>query len=357
MDPPYGDARGLLKPMKLERPLVVGGTGFLGLNIAQALQEQGCAVRITRRDSSLTFIPRKLKLPMVEASLDDEESLYRAMRGSDVVFCAAAHYPRFSLHQAEQVAHGVSGIRRALSAARRAGVARFVYTSSVTTIGLAPGGRPATEDDTWSETPNSVYFAVKLAMEREVRRAFHDGLPGVIVCPSGCLGRYDIKAGTGFFIVALATGTLPYLVDGPLDVIGVEDVARAHLAAARIGRQGARYIVSAHGVSTAELLAITARKLGVDAPKIQLTLTDALERNLLLEERCAASKQGRPEIPVEFLDMLRFGQRFDPRLARDELGLVPAPLDAVLDSACAWFDKSGYLRRRSPPQNDMETSS
>ena len=47
----------------------------------------------------------------------------------------------------------------------------------------------------------------------------------------------------------------------------------------------------------------------------------------------------------EFLDMLRFGQAVDSGRARAELGLAPAPLATVIDRACAWFAKSGYLGR------------
>ena len=328
------------------QPLVVGGTGFIGLNIAQALKERGLEVRITRRPSSITFAPRKLKLPMVEASLEDEESLYRAMCESDAVFLAAAHYPRWSVDGPAQVELGVAGVRRALAAAKRAKVQRFIYTSSVTTIGPAPAGRAANEDDLWPEAPDSVYFALKLAMEREVLRAAEEGLPAVVVCPSGCLGRYDLKAGTGFFIVALAHGRLPYAVDGLLDMVGVEDVAQAHLSAAARGRLGSRYIVAAHAVQARDLLGRVARRLSVEMPRRELGLGEALALNLAQEKRCAAEGRGAPDIPVEFLDMVRFGQLFDAGRARAELDFKPAGLEEVLDRACAWFEKSGYLRRK-----------
>jgi len=328
------------------RPLVVGGTGFLGLNIAQALRERGLDVRITRRPSSITFIPRKLKLPMVEASLGDEESLYRAMAESDVVFCTAGHYPRYSVGGPAQVEHAVAGLRRVLSAARRARVRRLVFTSSVTTIGPAPPGRPADERDEWAEVPDSVYFAVKLAQEREVLRAVQEGLPGVVLCPSGCLGRYDLKAGTGFFIVALAQGTLPYAVDGPLNVVGVEDVAAAHVQAAERGEIGARYILAAHEVQTVDLLRMAARRVGAAVPERVIDMAVATRLNLEQEERCAAAGRGRPDIPVEFLDMLRLGHPYSYGRAAQLLGFTPAPLEEVVDRACAWFEKSGYLKRR-----------
>lgn len=340
-----------MSELAFRRPLVVGGTGFIGLNIAQALQERGLDVRITRRPSSITFAPRKLKLPMVEASLEDEESLYRAMAESDVVFLAAAHYPRWSVNRAQQVEYGVSGVRRTLSAARRAKVRRLVYTSSVTTIGPAPAGRAANEDDVWAAEPDSLYFALKLAMEREVLRAAEEGLPAVVVCPSGCLGRYDVKAGTGFFLVALARGKLPYVVDGLLDMVGVEDVAQAHLGAAARGRVGSRYIAAANAVGARELLTLAARKLGAELPQREMALREALALNFEQEERCAAAGRGAPDIPVEFLDMIRYGQRFDARRAREELGFAPAGLEEVLDRACAWFEKSGYLGRREPRQS------
>ncbi len=80
------------------KALVVGGTGFFGLNLVRALRDAGWDVAATRRRSSNTIFLRRLGVPMLAATLEDEASLTAAMRDREVVFFAAGHYPRYSVN-------------------------------------------------------------------------------------------------------------------------------------------------------------------------------------------------------------------------------------------------------------------
>lgn len=110
------------------RALVIGGTGFLGLNVVDELLAAGHEVRVTRRKRSITALVRRRPVTLVEASLDAPEELERAMDGCDVVFLAGAHYPRYSLDVHASLEEGVRGVTNACRAARAAGT-RLVYTS------------------------------------------------------------------------------------------------------------------------------------------------------------------------------------------------------------------------------------
>ncbi|MFC1609770.1 NAD-dependent epimerase/dehydratase family protein [Myxococcota bacterium] len=151
------------------KAVVVGGSGFLGLNIIEALAAEGHEVVATRRRSSNTIFLRRLKVPMAVASLEDPGSMETAFAGADVVFFAAGHYPRLSFDTTAQVEQATSGARNLLSAAQSAGVRRVVYTGSVITVAGPNEDRPARESDGTATAPlGSTYFAVKLALEREV---------------------------------------------------------------------------------------------------------------------------------------------------------------------------------------------
>ena len=78
------------------RALVIGATGFLGLNLVDALLAQGTEVRATRRRRSITAYLRRRSVELVPASLEDEPALIEAMTGMDVAFLTGAHYPRYS---------------------------------------------------------------------------------------------------------------------------------------------------------------------------------------------------------------------------------------------------------------------
>ncbi len=335
----------------MERPLVIGGTGFIGFNVVLSLVDRGYQVRATRRESSVALLLRKQKaVEKVFADLADPDSLAKAMVGRDVVFMAAGHYPRYSVDAGRNVAEAVAGVRNVLSAARRAGVRRVVYTSSVTTIGWPAkgrGSRPANEADRWANPPrDSAYFMVKEAMEAEMLSAGGGGGPEVVaVCPTGCLGEYGYKSGTGFFILALAHGLLPYWVDGPVNIVYARDAADAHVEAADRGEPGSRYILGGHDVSAGLLMREAAKRLGVDPPSEEKPLLEAHASNLALEAECARTGKGRPVIPVEFLDMMRFGQPFDSSLARRMLGLRTTPLKGILEKTIGWYEGNGFLKK------------
>ncbi len=331
--------------------LVVGGTGFLGRHVVSALLTRGVAVRVTLRPERPERRARELgpAVTVVRASLDDPGSLVRAAAGCDSVYFAAGHYPRWSLNPEAEVDHARRGARAVLDAAREARVRRVVVTSSTATIGRPVEGRLANEDDRWPAPPaNSVYHAVKLAIEDEAERAIAAGLPAVIVCPGGCVGEHDARAGTGFFLVALAKKKLHYWIDGPLNIVDVAAVGEAHVRAAEVGHIGARYILGGVNTTVGALLATSAEVLGVPFDGRRLPIGIAAVWST--RDEMLAANDGRPRrfFAREFVDMLRLGVPVDSSRATRELGLRPTDLPATLDRARRWFQEHRYIPRAMP---------
>jgi len=324
------------------KAVVIGGTGFLGLNLVEALRASGHEVVATRRKSSNTIFLRRMKVPMLAASLDDEESLVAAMKGSEVAFFAAAHYPRLSLDTEAQVAQAVAQTRHVLAAARRASIRRLVYTGSVVTVARPPTDRPAVETDgTPAVAPEgSTYYAVKLALEREVLSA--RDLEVVEVLPTGCFGPYDHKVGTGFFVVALAHGRLAAFVDGRINVVDARDVALAHIGAALEGRPGERYILGGHDIVVSDFLSQISRCVGVPVAARKLGADEAMRLATAEEARCQGTPE-RPALSREIVDMAVHGQFVDSGKAIRELGFAPRLLGATLSDSVDWYRRNGYI--------------
>ena len=118
--------------------LVTGATGFLGSHIARQLAGRGERVRVLARASSDARALAGLRLERVEGDLRDPASLARALDGVRRVFHVAADYRLWARHPQEIYESNVTGTRNLLEAARRAGVERFIYTSTVGTI-IVPG--------------------------------------------------------------------------------------------------------------------------------------------------------------------------------------------------------------------------
>ncbi|MCB9622879.1 MAG: NAD(P)H-binding protein [Sandaracinus sp.] len=232
----------------MRRALVIGATGFIGLNVVDALQARGVSVRATWRKKSITVFAQKRNPEWCLAELDDTVALEEAMRGCDVVFFAGGHYPRYSLDRRASIERGRADVRAVCTAAMHADVPRVVYTSSIGTLDGSVAGPVNADDRTVDPPRESVYRATKWAMEEEVDFALARGLDVVTVLPGACLGPWDVRLGTTGVLVALLNGALPWWVDGIVNVADVRDVAAVHVAAAEVAPRGARYAFG--GVTT-----------------------------------------------------------------------------------------------------------
>jgi dihydroflavonol-4-reductase len=338
------------------KAIVLGGTGFVGMNVVRALAASGHDVVATRRSRANTLFARKLGARLVQASFEDVPGLAEAMRGRDVVFMCAGHYPRYSLDLDEEVGKARRWTRATLDAARAAGVQRYVLTSSVATVGpAAPGRALSDERDPMSrEAAASVYFAVKQAIEQEALDAVRTGLDVVVTCPTGIVGELDVKAGTGFVIVALGNGLLPVYVQGRVNILDADQMAVGHVLAAERGRTGERYILAGHNTTIEDLLRTVCDELGVRFASWRLPLGVAEVLSTLSEMRCATlGGHRRPFIPREFVDMARHGVWVDASKAARELGMpMPVPLADTVRKACRWYERYRYIRPQGTRRSD-----
>ena len=130
--------------------LVTGATGFVGSAVARALLARGRRVRVLARPNSDRRNLAGLAVEIAEGAMEDPCSLARAVAGCRYVYHVAADYRIWVPDPAPMFRANVDGTRDLLTAALEAGAERVVYTSSVATLGLVPGG---SADE---ETPSSL---------------------------------------------------------------------------------------------------------------------------------------------------------------------------------------------------------
>lgn len=153
----------------LHRALVTGGAGFIGSHLVEGLLERG--IRVTVLDNlstgKLENLP-KGSVRFVEGSILDEAVLTDAVEGASVVFhlAASVSVPASVENPLESLRANAHGTAMTLEAARKAGVRRFVYSSSSAVYGERPA-MPKREDHL--PDPISPYAAGKLAGEEFVR--------------------------------------------------------------------------------------------------------------------------------------------------------------------------------------------
>lgn len=157
--------------------LVLGGAGFVGLNIAQALVEAGEAVvlfdRAAAPDAFLETLPAGANVRMVEGDVTDPCAVEAAVEGVDAIVHGAAITagPEREASDPEAIlAVNLNSVVSVLRAGRAAGVRRIVILSSGAAYGDAAFGTdPLTEADSPVD-PTALYGLTKFASERVAAR-------------------------------------------------------------------------------------------------------------------------------------------------------------------------------------------
>jgi dihydroflavonol-4-reductase len=326
------------------KALVTGATGFVGAAIAKTLLASGWQVRVLARAGSDRGNLRQLAAEVAEGDLNDLRSLERALEGCTALFHAAADYRLGARDPKPLYLTNVEGTRNILSAARKVGVQRTVYTSSVATIGIPTDGTPGEErspvalSDMIGHYKRSKYLAEEVA--RDAARA---GMSVVIVNPSTPVGPGDIKpTPTGQLVLDAASGRMPAYVDTGLNIVHVDDVAAGHLLAFERGKTGERYILGGEDMTLRMILEQITRLVGRKPPRIRLPYAAVLPIAYVAEAFAKVSgRSGR--VTVEGVRMSRKRMFFSSARAATELGYRWRPPLEAFEDALRWFRERGLL--------------
>jgi len=321
--------------------LVTGATGLVGAHVVRALLAKGWAVRALRRPSSPAWPAGEPAPEWAEGDLRDPDSLRRAAEGCDAVFHVAGHYALWAEDEAIFHTVNVEGTRNVLAAARAAGVARVVHTSSVACIGEAPPGGLADEDTV--VRPSDLcggYKRSKLAAERVVQEAVAEGQDVVIVNPASVIGPGDVKpTPTGKIVLDFLQGRIPFYLDTGLNFVDVRDVAEGHVLAWEKGQAGRRYILG-HPTGNAtlrEFLQLVGDAAGRRPPRFRIPYALAWLAGATSTFVADRLTKRPPAVPLVGVQMSRHRMFFDPSRAIAELGLETRPLEETVRDAVAWF--------------------
>src|SRR5258707_5888139 len=207
---------------------VTGATGFLGSHVARVLADNGADMRLLVRSSSNLRNIEGLRADRVLGDLRDSASLEKAMAGCDVVFHVAADYRLWVRDPEEMYRSNVEGTRAILEAARKNGVRRVVYTSSVATMGFTANDQPADEESPVAlENMIGPYKRSKFMAEQVAIEAAGGGEDVVIVNPSTPVGEGDIKpTPSGRIVVDFLKKKFPAYVDTGLNLVDATECAR-----------------------------------------------------------------------------------------------------------------------------------
>ncbi|MCB0420629.1 MAG: NAD-dependent epimerase/dehydratase family protein [Bdellovibrionales bacterium] len=245
--------------------LVTGGSGFLGQHLLKELEKGSHEIY------ALTHINRPIassRIQMISGDVTQPESLQTALQHIEVVYHLASLMSDDPKMIRELFKVNVEGTRNLLKQSQQAGVRRFIYVSSVVTIGS--GYTPnEVKDETSQNNTQSLKienFDSKRLAEELVLSANHKNFQTLVFNPSLIYGAGDalkpIRAGQ----VKVARGRQRFYIEGGVSVVAVEDVVSVLIAALNKGNPGEKYILSGENLTIRELFSLIAETAGVPAP-------------------------------------------------------------------------------------------
>jgi dihydroflavonol-4-reductase len=322
--------------------LVTGGTGLLGSHLLLELVREHQEVVALKRPSSDLEEVRKVfsyytgevdelfrLIDWADIDLLDEDALERAMIDVDQVYHCAA---KVSFHPRDadgMIEFNQACTRSVVNAALEAGIERFMYVSSSSTIGKPPEGELANETMIYdSAKTNTAYSLSKFRGEMEVWRGIEEGLKAVIVNPVIILGAGFWERGSSALFHNIARG-LKYGSPGINGFVGVYDVVEVMTRLMATDITGERYILSAGEITFTELLEMTASSMG-EPRKLKMASPGTLELLARLDA-IRGFFTGKRTLTLEQAKASFNRNRFSTEKIREALGYEFTPLPQVVD--------------------------
>ena len=330
--------------------LVIGANGFLGSHVTRQLVATGADVRAMVRPSANTRSIDDLDVTRFHGDVFDTATVRAAMDGCDQVYYCVVD-TRAWLRDPSPLFHtNVEGLRSVLDVAVEQPVSdtlkRFVFTSSYATVGRRHG-HVASEDDQIDRRGLTPYVESRVQAEDMVLRYAADkGLPAVAMCVSTTYGSGDWgRTPHGAFIAGAVYGKLPFLMNGiALEVVGVDDAAKAMLEAAERGRIGERYLISERMIALKEVVKIAADEAGVPAPQRAISVPVLYAMGALGSLRARLTGKDA-ELSTQSVRMMRAEAPVDHSKAVRELGWQPRPVEeSIREAARFWADLKNAKR-------------
>lgn len=312
------------------KALVTGGGGFLGGALVRLLLAKGAQVRVLARGDYPEL--KALGAECLRGSVADEDAAGRACLGCDTVFHAAAKVGMWGRYEDFYDAN-VLGTANLLAAAKAAGAARFIFTSTPSVV-YPRGGRDVNGWDESAPYPDkfdSFYAETKARAERLVLKASSTRFATAALRPHLVWGP-----GRDHMIAAIIergrAGKLSRIgaFNKLIDVTYIDDAANAHWLAAEKLRPGAACAGRAYFISQGDprpnwdIVNMILAAAGA-APVTRTVPYGAARAAAAVMEAAWRLARARTEPPLTLfvLQQLTTAHWFDISAARRDLGYSP----------------------------------
>lgn len=323
--------------------LITGATGLLGGHLIRELRERGEDIRALVLPVENTDRLVEQGVEVVRGDVTDASTLGSAVKDIELIFHLAGMMGVWR-PLAEYRLVNVTGSENLYKAAQKAGVRRFVHTSSHTVYGLGYG-RFLTEKDALRPDPDP-YSLTKAEGDRLIRRLILSSkVETVILRPGTFFGPGDrlhfgrmaqkMKDGKGL-ILGRGDNALPFCY--------VTDVVQGFLLAAyHQDAPGNVYnITNDHPLTQSEMFNAIADAVGGVRPRLHLPYLPIYYGSIVAEKVVARVTRTKPVVTQLGAMMFGSDNRHSVEKARRELGYEPkVDLHTGIQLAAEWFNAGG----------------
>ena len=269
----------------MEKVLVTGSTGFIGLHCIHQLIEKGYSVNGTLRSKSREEEVRSslkkanlsdANLSLYECDLMSDDGWEKAIDGCDYVLHIASPFINgLPDHEDDLIKPALTGTQRILKlSAKNPQIKKIIITSSFAAVGDTFNGQTVFNESDWSDPNNnkiSAYNKSKTLAEKSAWD-FMKSNPSfklTVINPVGVIGPMlsDDIGTSNLFVKKILDGSTPGNPGLHIGFVDVRDVARAHVDSIKNEKSdNKRIILSKDEIWVSELSEIL-RNLGYKAPK------------------------------------------------------------------------------------------
>lgn len=323
--------------------LVTGANGFTASIVCRQLIEKGYKVRgLVRKNADMKLIEGvPVEFHFADLAVDTDFSI--VMKDVDVIYHIAAAYRTENVPRKYFWDVNVEGTRKLLEAAKKAGVKKFVHSSTVGVQGDIENP-PAKEE--YRYAPGDYYQESKVDGEKLVLEFYQrEKLPISIVRPVGIY----VPGDTRFLKLFKHINNGKFRMIGSGNVLYhmtfVEDLARGFILAGEKNESvGEIFTIGGEGYLTlGELVEKISKILNKPVPKTKIPVWPVWFGGLLCEIACKPFGIS-PPIYRRRVDFFVKDRAFDISKAKRIIGYQPkVALEEGLKITADWYLKSNWL--------------
>lgn len=314
---------------------LTGATGYIGNRLALQLAESNYEVHALVRDLSSENIPVHPNIKLFKGNLNDLDSIEKAIVSCDYAFHTAA-FTRLTCTEVEEFYNvNVQGTANVLNAAKKYGIQKFIFTSSVSVFGPSQPNSVIVENHPRMSSYANDYELTKTMAENLVLDYNKKGLPGIILNVSRVYGpgRTGFSNGVNRFISMLLkqkTVFVPSKLHIASNYVYIDDVIEAHILALQNGRAGEKYIVGGENASYEKLFTTISECNQTKIPVVKINYT-VLKTGLFLKVLIDKLLFKEPSLTPKLLDYLFTNRSVSSQKAVSQLGYEITPLETGVE--------------------------